>query len=119
MSDPRPSVLIVEDEAIIAMDIADAFEDAGWRVLGPCGSLRSAESQLEKGLPDAALLDMNLSGTTSLDFAARLVGEKVHVAFLTGDEPGTLPGVLASVSVFSKPMSVDTIISEFKDNAIA
>jgi len=113
MSDTQPTILIVEDEALIAMDIADAFEEAGWTVVGPCGSIAKAEEALEATTPDAALLDMNLSGKSSITLAERLVRDEVYVAFLTGDQPDDLPEILSDTKIHSKPASNDAVISAF------
>jgi AmiR/NasT family two-component response regulator len=44
MSDCERSVLIVEDEAVVAMDMAMTFSEAGWTVIGPFGRLADARS---------------------------------------------------------------------------
>lgn len=38
----QKSVLIVEDEFLIAMDLQAMLEDHGWRVLGPAANVRDA-----------------------------------------------------------------------------
>ena len=43
----RKSVLVLEDEAIVAMDLAAELGDAGWHVLGPAGSIPEAIRLIE------------------------------------------------------------------------
>jgi DNA-binding response OmpR family regulator len=54
------SVLIVEDEFLIAMDLKETLEVHGWRVIGPVASVREALLLLENELPTVAVLDVNL-----------------------------------------------------------
>ena len=57
------TVLVVEDEALIALDLQALLEHAGYRVLGPANSPAVAFNLLEANQPDVALLDINLGRT--------------------------------------------------------
>ena len=54
------SVLIVEDQAFIALDIAFAVEDAGGTVIGPASSIKKALELLNVHSILGAILDVNL-----------------------------------------------------------
>ncbi|ULB12456.1 response regulator (plasmid) [Cereibacter azotoformans] len=73
---PRPSrglsVLIVEDEFLIALDLQMMLEDAGHSVLGPAGTVAAALRLLEGTPPDVATLDLNLRGQLVVPVAVRL-----------------------------------------------
>jgi DNA-binding response OmpR family regulator len=97
-------VLIVEDEAIIAMDLAQTFEDWGWTVLGPAGRLEQAETLRAAARPDLAVLDVNLGGDTSHDLARALLEGGTRVIFLSGDSASHLPGDLDGCPSLSKPV---------------
>lgn len=56
----RKTVLIVEDEFLIAMDLMLLFEQHGWAVLGPAATVREALRLLESELPTVAILDVTL-----------------------------------------------------------
>lgn len=56
----RKTVLVVEDEFLIAMDLMFLLEFHGWRVLGPAQSVKEALSLLRGDLPAVALLDVTL-----------------------------------------------------------
>jgi two-component system, response regulator PdtaR len=56
------AVLVVEDEFLIAMEIEEMLTRHGCRVLGPVASVSTALSLIERELPQAALLDVNLRG---------------------------------------------------------
>lgn len=56
----QKTVLIVEDEFLIAMDLKQMLEEDGWRVMGPVATVQAALRLLEGELPAVALLDVNL-----------------------------------------------------------
>src|SRR6267154_3793466 len=86
-----PSVLVVEDEALIAMDLQSLLEEAGYRVLGPANSTTAALALLDKDDPDVALLDVNLGRSDVFGVANVLAGRKTQVIFLTGHSAQKLP----------------------------
>ena len=59
-------VLVVEDEALIAMDLQALLEEAGYQVLGPANSSAAALALIDNEEPDVALLDVNLGRSTLL-----------------------------------------------------
>lgn len=66
------SVLLVEDEVMIAWDIEQTLTAAGMRVLGPASSVGRALRLIEEERPDAAILDLNLRGELVTPVARRL-----------------------------------------------
>jgi DNA-binding response OmpR family regulator len=94
--------LIVEDEAVVALDLGMCFEDWGWEVAGPAHDLAAAE-RLALDPLDFALLDVNLAAGTTFELARRLVAQGVRVAFLTGSERDDLPPDLADRPSMTKP----------------
>src|SRR4051794_30804408 len=85
-------VLLVEDEYIIAMDMAYELEALGAQVVGPVGSLEGALSLVESdGGIDAAFLDLNLGGDEAYPIADALLARGAHVVFTTGYEENTIP----------------------------
>ena len=103
----RVSVLLVEDDPLIAMDLAMQVEDLGYVVVGPFHTVNSALVQLDCALPDAAILDFNLKhGETSKPIAMQLIDAEVPLTFLTGYSSTNLleqEGV-AGHRVLSKPV---------------
>lgn len=66
------SVLLVEDEMMIAWDIEQTLTLAGMRVLGPAASVTSALRLIGEERPDAAILDLKLRGELVTPVARRL-----------------------------------------------
>ncbi len=66
-------ILIVEDEALIAMTLADGLEGGGHRVMGPASTMAEALALCEAAPPEFAVLDVNLrDGSSGVDVARAL-----------------------------------------------
>lgn len=77
-------LLIVEDDAIIALDLSETLTEAGFTVLGPAPDVASAVHILRTDQPDIACLDYNLGMETSAPVARRLHEAGVRFVYLTG-----------------------------------
>jgi DNA-binding NtrC family response regulator len=75
MSKPRRSagILIVEDEFVVAMDLAITLQGAGYTVLGPVSSVAQALELLRHWRPEAALLDVVLRNGERVTPVARVL----------------------------------------------
>lgn len=81
----KQTVLIVEDELIVGLDLADILEGHGYAIAGPYTNASDALERLGIDRPDAALLDVNLGqGETSADLALHLLKLGTPFVFLTG-----------------------------------
>ncbi len=77
-------VLVVEDELLVSMMIADMLTDLGHDVIGTAANLASAV-QKSSSLPvDFAILDVNLNGELSYPAADALVARGIPFVFATG-----------------------------------
>jgi CheY-like chemotaxis protein len=97
------SVLVVEDEALIAMDLQSLLEEAGYRVLGPANSTAAAMAVLAGHDPDVALLDVNLGRSDVFDVANELATRKTKLIFLTGHTAQKLPQAHRHRPLVAKP----------------
>ena len=102
-------VLVVEDEALVAMLVEDALLDAGASVIGPAATVAEALALLERETPDAAVLDLNLAGETSTPVADALAARGVPFVVATGYGADGLPPGHASVPVLAKPYDPDDL----------
>ena len=78
------SVLIVEDNYLIAEDHRAVFEDIGWRVIGPAHSVLVALSLLAEDLPSMAVLDMQLGTEMVTPVALELQARKIPFVVASG-----------------------------------
>lgn len=69
----KVTILVVEDEVLIADHLAETLEDLGYEVMEPVGTYSEAITTLEEGRPDLAILDIQLSGRKSgIDLAEKI-----------------------------------------------
>jgi PAS domain S-box-containing protein len=80
------AVLMVEDSAPVAAEIAGLIEELGCRVVGPAASLDEAERFMAEHELDAAVLDINLNGVKVYPLADQLRARRVPFIFITGYE---------------------------------
>lgn len=99
-------ILIVEDDALIAMELEERLAEMGHAVMGPAHTIAEAEALIARERPDAALLDANLAGESSVGLGVKLVGQGVKVAFCTGyDRVKGAPPELDNAPILVKPYS--------------
>jgi len=85
MAHRKLNILILEDEAFVAYDLAETVESAGHGVLGPFFNCKEAEKSLSEIKPDYAILDVDLGhGENSLSLAHQLRQNKIPFTFATG-----------------------------------
>ena len=100
-------ILVVEDEVIIASDIAYSLQDMGHHVIGPATTVDEALTFVRSEAIDCAFLDANLKGTSSAPIAAELAARGVKFVVITGYAKMKLDTLaLNSAPRISKPFSV-------------
>lgn len=111
-SDSRGRILIVEDEPLVGMELADALEGAGFTVLGPVASNEDALALVAKHGCDGAVLDVNLGRETSEPLAVKLAAEGVPFVTLTGYAPDQLPAPFLTGPRLTKPVRTEILVVE-------
>lgn len=102
--------LIVEDEPLVAMDIADLLEGAGAEVVGSTGNVTEALRYISGSVLHGVLLDANLFGSPVDEIAAELTRKGVPFAFVTGYGPLALPKAFRSALILPKPYTAQQIL---------
>ena len=103
------TVLLVEDNMIIAMDGEDALRDLGAEVM-TAASINRAREAIARHKVDLAVLDFNLGNETSLPIADLLTERGVSFIFATGYGDGLeLPARYSHVTLLKKPYSGATL----------
>ena len=102
-------VMIVEDEALVAMMVEDMLDDLGCEVAGSFGAVRDALAWLGGNPPpDGAVLDVNIGGEMVFPVAEQLRERGVPFVFATGY--GDLPREgFESIEVLAKPINVGAL----------
>lgn len=97
------SVLLVEDEALIAMMIEDMILELGCILQATASNVREALRLLETGRPDIALLDVNLGGDLVYPVCERLAELGIPFVFSTGYGLPGVPEQWRECQVLQKP----------------
>lgn len=84
----QKTVLLVEDEVFVAMDIQMTLEDEGWTVAGPFPSTADALSYLDENIPTCAILDVRLTDGDVFPVADKLKETNVPFVFHSGHADG-------------------------------
>jgi CheY-like chemotaxis protein len=108
-------ILIVEDEAIIAMTAEDMLEQIGCVVAGVAASFDQAMAAAEGGGFDAALLDINLNGVSSLPVAQRLREKGMPFVFATGYGTAGRGDENRDVPVVAKPYRIEALSAAIEE----
>jgi DNA-binding response OmpR family regulator len=82
----KPLVLVLEDEAIIALNLQDELQDAGYKVAGPFSTCHAARQWLEANTPDLAILDATLRDGPCREIAIELSRREVPFLIYSGHQ---------------------------------
>ncbi|MEG3166152.1 response regulator [Sphingomonas sp. PB2P19] len=104
-------VLIVEDEYLLADDLARGFDKEGISIVGPVPSLAQALELVEQKRINMAVLDIALDGDKVYDVADALIRRNVAVLFVTGYDRSDIPARFAKVPMCQKPVGADEVIA--------
>jgi len=98
------SILIVEDEILVALEMQWILEDRGYEVVGIAADLNGALAFADDAI-DLALVDLNLrDGLTGPEIGKRLANEhKANVLFVTANPRMLGDGIAGTVGVLTKP----------------
>ncbi|AMY68220.1 response regulator [Frigidibacter mobilis] len=103
-------IMVVEDEALLALDLAMTMEDLGAAVIGPCYRLGTALELVQQMKVDGAILDVDLNGETVFPLARYLDEQGVPFVFHTGRaDPASLLEAFARARICTKPSTPERI----------
>lgn len=104
------TILLVEDEMMVAMLLESALEKAGGIVLS-AGHLEQATTLAAEAEIDAAVLDVNLHGKISYPVADVLIARGIPFVFSTGYGDADLSTLYPTHPVLPKPYRPAELIS--------
>ena len=105
------SILVVEDVALIALDLEYLLASAGAQVFGRAFNVAKAMKIIDKAAHiDGALLDVKLAGEPSLAIAYRLKEKGIPFVFLTSWGHDVIPADLRPVPVIGKPYEASKVL---------
>lgn len=80
----NPTILFLEDEPVIALDMELILETLGAGRIVAVGSIAQALEALDKNSFDLAVLDMNVGGDLSIPVADKASASGAKIIFATG-----------------------------------
>lgn len=99
------SALVIEDEVIVALEIADSLQDLGIGDVRVAHNLAMAEREIELRLPDFAILDVNLGrGEKTAELGKVLASKGVSVVFASGYNKAELSADIQPFHFIEKPI---------------
>jgi DNA-binding response OmpR family regulator len=103
MADRLPKILIVEDEFLVATDLADELRAMGFLPVGPVGSLDAANKLMASEAVDGALLDVSLQGEAVFPLVHECLRRNLPIAFVTAYSVDDIPVDLRHIPTLDKP----------------
>ena len=102
------SILLVEDDALVAMLVEDMLTDMGVKGVRVASSVADALALIEANVFDAAILDINLKGERSIALAAHLRTLNIPFVFATGYGDGGTAET-AGATILAKPYTQEDL----------
>ncbi|HET7716778.1 MAG TPA: response regulator [Bauldia sp.] len=107
----RPAtILVVEDEPLIALDIEESLVELGLAVRLARSLAEARDALAIEPAPDLVLLDVVLPDGRSFDLAREILAKDVPLVFLTGYDQG-IPEDFGAVTVIDKPFSTEALLA--------
>jgi DNA-binding response OmpR family regulator len=108
-------ILIVEDEPLIAMCLADTVECMEGLVVGPAGSVKEALALIEGQAIAAAILDANLTDRDVTPVALLLTRLRVpFIVHTAAGLPAGLAHIFRKIRVVLKPQSPEFVVDQLR-----
>ena len=109
------NVLIVEDDVLLGLLLAEALIEAGHHVLGPALSRAQALGLMANVLPDIALVDIDLQGSESgIHVAGDLAQRGVPCVFVTGQSNRARSERAHAIGLIAKPYSPMMVVEALR-----
>lgn len=110
-----PTILVVEDEFIIALDLSETVMDLGYRVEGPFVNKHNAFIAIDRALPDLAILDVFTADGEVFPLADALTEAGVPIIFHSGHvDPAEMRQRYPQARAIAKPCPPDQLIGALK-----
>jgi PAS domain S-box-containing protein len=103
------TIMVVEDEALVALSLHDFLSELGYSVVGPVGRVTEALRILNQRPVDAAILDVNLAGEFVYPLAELLRTRNIPFVFATGYSAESIDPRFGDISVLQKPIDRQTL----------
>ena len=108
---PQGKVLMVVDDAIMALDLQRLLHDAGYRVVGPATAVGEIQRRIQRGDIDCAVLDLDVDRRAPLPIADLLAFADVPFVYLATAILGTIPSRHRQRPIVEKPFTREAVLA--------
>jgi len=105
----RTSILLVEDEVMISMMVADMLEELGYTIAGEAGDIDEGIRLVQAVDFDIAILDVNVNGKVITPVAEAVQMRGLPLVFATGYGAQGLPEKFRDRPTLQKPFQIETL----------
>jgi DNA-binding LytR/AlgR family response regulator len=107
------AIMIVEDEYFVANELAQSFQAAQARVIGPFPTVSAALKNFRQA--DMAVLDLNLRGSHVYPLADKLMEAATPFVFYTAQDMTTIPTRFSHIGCLPKPYAAHNAVALFEN----
>jgi len=114
-------ILIVEDEALLAMELESEVEEAGHEIVGVAADSKQALSLIDKTSPQFAFVDIQLlDGPTGIDVGRHLASRSIPYVFVSGNLKRIPEDFAGALGAIEKPYTMNGLQNalEFIDTIV-
>ena len=108
---PQGRVLVVVDDALVALDLQRLLHEAGYRVVGPATTVGEIQRMIQRGDIDCAILDLDIDRRAPLPIADLLAFAEVPFVYLTTGVLGSVPARHRQRPVVEKPFTREILLA--------
>lgn len=105
----KARILLVEDEATVAMLLEDMLEELGYHTVASVARIGKAFEMLESLEFDVAILDVNVNGELVFPLAQRISEKGKPIVFSSGYGRSGLPAAFDTCAMLAKPFSIQDL----------
>jgi len=109
------SILLVEDDPLLAMDVETCLAAAGYCVIGPVATTASAVRLIQHQSPDLVVLDLNLGTEMAFALPDFLTERKIPFIILTGHSQTVVAPRYRNRPFLQKPYVAATLLRAIRD----
>jgi CheY-like chemotaxis protein len=108
---PQGKVLMVVDDAVVALDLQRLLREAGYRVVGPVTTVSEVQRAIERGAIDCAIVDLDVDRRAPLPIADLLAFADVPFVYLGTGILGAPPVWHRQRPVVEKPFTREALLA--------
>jgi DNA-binding response OmpR family regulator len=108
-------VLVVDDEPLIALDLAMDLEADGFTVVGPAATVKEALGLVDHKGCDVAVLDVNLAGMTAEPVAQALIERGIPFVIVSGYSRDQQASIFHDAILLTKPAEPGAVVAAVRE----